>query len=152
MQGGSLGGLGWWREVFNLKNILPSLGCHSIFFISVLPSAFFSCAWTVIVIDILSLRQCFLRLPRSTEVSISGTSRKLPLCLTVSQHVLYSGEWPDMTREITLLGELITLTVNVIGLLFLQQCLVLLPHSKETLNTGMSRKLPICLIVSRYAY
>ncbi len=30
IQGGSLGGLGWWSDVCNLKIVLPSLGCLSI--------------------------------------------------------------------------------------------------------------------------
>jgi hypothetical protein len=42
-------------------------------------SAFFSCALTVNVIGLLFLRQCLWGLPPSTETSISGTSRKLPL-------------------------------------------------------------------------
>jgi hypothetical protein len=49
-------------------------------------SAFFSCAQTVNVIGLLFLRQCFIRLLASTETSISGTSRKLPLCGKVSQY------------------------------------------------------------------
>jgi hypothetical protein len=53
-QGGSLWGLCWWRDVYSLKNVLPSLGCHSIL-IKALPSAFFSCALTVNVIDLLVL-------------------------------------------------------------------------------------------------
>jgi hypothetical protein len=50
-------------------------------------SAFFSCALTVNVIGLLFLRQCFGVLPPSTQTSISGTSRKLPLCNLVSQYV-----------------------------------------------------------------
>ena len=54
-------------------------------------SAFFSCALTVNVIGLLFLRQCLdrLTLPPSTETSISGMSRKLPLCLIVSQYVYW---------------------------------------------------------------
>jgi hypothetical protein len=74
MQGGSLGGLGWWRGVCSFKNVLPSLGCHSIV-IRVRPSAIFSCALTVHVIDLLFLRQCLPLHTPSTETSISGTSR-----------------------------------------------------------------------------
>jgi hypothetical protein len=50
-------------------------------------SAFFSCALTVNEIGLLFLRQCFGMLPPSTETSISGTSRKLPLCEKVSSDV-----------------------------------------------------------------
>ncbi len=50
-------------------------------------SVFFSFALTVNVIGLLFLRQCLNGLPPSTEISISGTWRKLPLCLKVSQHV-----------------------------------------------------------------
>ena len=41
------------------------------------------------------------------------------------------------------------LTVNVIGLFFLRQCLVLLPPSTETSVSGMSRKWPIWVPVSQ---
>ncbi len=86
IQGGSLWCLGWWVDVCNLKNVLPSLGYHSIL-IRVLPSAFFSCALTVNLTDLLFLRQCFIRLTTSTETSVSGTLRQLPICLEVSQYV-----------------------------------------------------------------
>ncbi len=74
IQGGSLGGLGLWRNVCSL--------------IRVFTSVFFSCALTVNVIGLIYLRQCFILLPPSTETSTSGTSRKLPLCLRVSQCVM----------------------------------------------------------------
>jgi hypothetical protein len=35
------------------------------------------------------LRQCFMRLPPSTETSISGTSRKLQICLRVSLSMIW---------------------------------------------------------------
>jgi hypothetical protein len=39
----------------------------------------FSCAWTVNVIGLLFLRQCFIRLPPSMENSISGTLPRSPI-------------------------------------------------------------------------
>jgi hypothetical protein len=42
------------------------------------------------------------------------------------------------------------LTLNVIGLLFLRQCLVMLPRSTETSVCGTFRKFPICMQVSQY--
>ena len=60
------GGSGWWSDVIGGS------------------STFFSCALTVNVIGLLFLLQCFIRLPSSTETSVSGTSRKLPLCMQVS--------------------------------------------------------------------
>jgi hypothetical protein len=50
-------------------------------------SAFFSCALTVNVIGLLFLQQCLTMLVASMETSISGTSRKLQICNTVSQYV-----------------------------------------------------------------
>ncbi len=47
--------------------------------------AFFSCALIVNVIGLLFLRQSLPMLPPSTATSITGTSRKLPLCTIVSQ-------------------------------------------------------------------
>jgi hypothetical protein len=47
---------------------------------------FFSCTLTVNVIGLLFLRQCLHMLPSSTETSISGTSRKLPTWMAVSQY------------------------------------------------------------------
>jgi hypothetical protein len=49
-------------------------------------SAFYSCALTVNVIGRHFLHQCFTRLPSSTETSISGTSRELPICNLVSKY------------------------------------------------------------------
>jgi hypothetical protein len=57
-------------------------------------SAFFSCALTVDVIGLLFLRQCFIRLPSSTETSISGMSRKLLICNLVSQYVYWRRIYP----------------------------------------------------------
>ncbi len=45
-----------------------------------------------------------------------------------------------------------TLTVNVIGLLFLWQCFFRLPLSTETSSSGTSRMWPLCIKVSRYVY
>jgi hypothetical protein len=73
-------------EEFLLSLGLPSLGCHSCDRGS---SAFFSCALNVNVIGLLFLRQCLCMLTPSTETSISGTSRKLMICLTVSQYVYW---------------------------------------------------------------
>ncbi len=58
--------LGVRRDVCNLKNVLPSLGCHSSFDQS---SSFrlLSCALTDDVIDLFILRQCFGMLTNSTE-------------------------------------------------------------------------------------
>ncbi len=53
--------LGWWSDVCNLKNVLPSLGCHRIL-IRVLPSAFCSCALTVNVIGLHFFATVFLNL------------------------------------------------------------------------------------------
>jgi hypothetical protein len=39
MQGVLLGCLGWWRDVCNLKNVLPSLGCLNSL-IMALPTSF----------------------------------------------------------------------------------------------------------------
>jgi hypothetical protein len=51
-------------------------------------SAFFSGGLlTVNIMGLLFLRQCFGALKNSTETSISGTSRKLPICLLVSKYV-----------------------------------------------------------------
>jgi hypothetical protein len=61
----------------------PSLGCHSI--LNQGSSAFFSCALTVNIFGLLFLRQRLPMLPPSMETSISGMSRKLPLCMIVSQ-------------------------------------------------------------------
>jgi hypothetical protein len=52
IQGGLFGSLGWSLDVCNLKNVLSSLGCHSIL-IKVLPSALFSCALTANAIGLL---------------------------------------------------------------------------------------------------
>ncbi len=60
IQGGFLGGFGWWSDVCNLKNGLPSLGCHSIL-IRVLPFAFFSCALTVNIIGLSFLATVFFQ-------------------------------------------------------------------------------------------
>ena len=60
------GGSGWWSDVIGGS------------------STFFSCALTVNVIGLLFLRQCFIRLPSSTETSSSGTSPQLPIWLIVS--------------------------------------------------------------------
>ena len=43
-----------------------------------------------------------------------------------------------------------TLIVNVIGLLFLRQCLLMLPPSTETWISGTSGVLPLCPEVSQY--
>ncbi len=44
IEGGSLGGLGWWSDVCNLKNVLPSMGCLTIL-ISVLRPSFLARCW-----------------------------------------------------------------------------------------------------------
>ncbi len=44
------------------------------------------------------------------------------------------------------------LILNVIGFLFLRQCLVLHPPSTETSVCGTFRKLPICMQVSQYVW
>jgi hypothetical protein len=80
------GGLGRWRNICNLKNVCP-LWAVTVFWSGFFVSPFFSSALTVNVIGLFFLRQCFTRLPISTETSISGTSRKLPLCIGVSQYV-----------------------------------------------------------------
>ncbi len=49
----------------------------------------------MIVIGILSLRQCLIWLSPLTAISASGMSRKLPLCIQVSH--TYNGEWLDVT-------------------------------------------------------
>ncbi len=68
-------------------------------------STFFSCALAMSVIGLLFLRQCFIRLPHSTETSISGTSRKLPLCNLVSQYVYWRMSWRDVkTHAIVIRG------------------------------------------------
>ncbi len=72
IQGGSLGGFGWWSDVCNLKNVCLFWA------VRVFWSGF---------LRLLFLRQCLLMLMPLTETSISGTSRKLPLCLQVSQYV-----------------------------------------------------------------
>ncbi len=59
-------------------------------------SAFFYCALTVNVIDLRFLRQCLVLLPPSTESSISGTSRKLPIWLQVSKCVYWRMTWRDV--------------------------------------------------------
>ncbi len=43
-KGGSLGCFGWWIDVCNFKNVLPSFGCHSIV-IRVIPFAFVLARW-----------------------------------------------------------------------------------------------------------
>ena len=67
------------------EECVPALGCHSI----LIPgsSAFFSCVLLVNVIGHPFLRQCFNMPMPSTVTSISGTSRKLPICLLVSEYV-----------------------------------------------------------------
>ncbi len=47
------------------------------------------------VIGLLYLRQCFNLHPPSTETSISGTLRKLPICFKVSQCVQWRMTWRD---------------------------------------------------------
>ncbi len=89
-------GFGWWSDVCSLENMFAFFGLSQYFLIDQGSSTFISCALTVNVIGLLFLRQCFGRLPPSTETSFSGTSRKLPICLKVSQNP-YSGEWLDVT-------------------------------------------------------
>jgi hypothetical protein len=72
-----LGGLSWWSNVCNLPNVCLLWGVS--ISIRVLPSAFLFCVLTVNVIGLIFLQQCFVGLLSSTETSISGTSRKLPL-------------------------------------------------------------------------
>jgi hypothetical protein len=78
------GFLGWWSDVCNLKNFCI-FGLFEYFDQG--SSASFSCALAVNVIGLLFLRQCFMLLLPSTETLIIGTSRKLPLCIIVSQYV-----------------------------------------------------------------
>jgi hypothetical protein len=117
MQEGSLGGLGWWRDVFHLKNVLPSFGCHRIV-IRVLPSAFFSCALTVNVIDLLFLRQCLMGLQslvRHRFAAIRGTVAQyrtsLRLCqLTFArallEHIVHRTCWLRQLPGIALQGRI----------------------------------------------
>ncbi len=51
--------------------------------------AFFSCTLPVIIIGLFFFWQCFLRLPSSTETSISGTSPLSPIWVIVSQCVYW---------------------------------------------------------------
>ncbi len=86
---------GWWW--FDVKMVCENgdilmrfpydLSCFE--YIDQGSSAFFSCALTVNVIGLLFLRQCFIVLHPSMETSVSGTSRKLPLCGRVSQYVYW---------------------------------------------------------------
>ena len=43
IEGGSLGGLGWWSDVCNLQNVLPSSGCLSILLRALRPSFLAGC-------------------------------------------------------------------------------------------------------------
>ena len=43
IEGGSLGGLGWWSDVCNLQNVLPSSGCLSILLRVLRPSFLAGC-------------------------------------------------------------------------------------------------------------
>jgi hypothetical protein len=51
---------------------------------------------TVNVIGLLFLRQCFIRLPSSTETSISGTSPMSIQWIKVSQYVFWRMTWRDV--------------------------------------------------------
>jgi hypothetical protein len=94
MQGGSLGGLGWWSDVCIIWRMFAFFGLFEYFDQG--SSANFSCALTVNVICLLFLQQCFERLLNSTETSVSGTSRKLPICLVVSQYAYLRLTWRDV--------------------------------------------------------
>ncbi len=59
-------------------------------------SAFFSCALTVNVISLLFLQQWITLFRPSMKTSISGTSRKLPICLIVSNNVHRRKTWRDV--------------------------------------------------------
>ena len=43
IEGGSLGGLGWWSDVCHLQNVLPSSGCLSILLRVLRPSFLAGC-------------------------------------------------------------------------------------------------------------
>ncbi len=128
------------------------------------------------------LQQRFWRPPPSTAMSASGTSREWPIWHIVSRYIFWewfdltwnvvlsciafrrlprgsdcwSEEWCDGSREFVFKntgdGVCNPLTVNVIGLLFLQQCFIRLLSSKEPSISGTSRKWPICNLVSQYVY
>jgi hypothetical protein len=88
MEGGSLGV--WVGEVmYAICRMFAFFGLSQYFDQG--SSAFFSCALNVNVIGLLFLRQCLVGLPPSTETSISGMSRKLPLFKVVSQYVWVDG-------------------------------------------------------------
>jgi hypothetical protein len=53
IQGGSLGGLGWWSDVCNLRNVFAFFGLSQYFDQG--SSDFFSCALTVNVIGLVFL-------------------------------------------------------------------------------------------------
>ncbi len=94
MQGGSLGGLklvGWCVSIWRMSAFF---GLFEYFDQG--SSASFSCTLTVNVIGFLFLRQCFYRLPPLTATSISGTSRKWPIWITVSQYVYWRMNWRDV--------------------------------------------------------
>ncbi len=88
--------------VYNLKNVLPSLGCGSIVIV-VLPPSFF-CALTVNVIDLLFLRQCFtlqkLLHHRFAATRGNGVQHRISLGLcqlrfarALLEHIVHRARW-----------------------------------------------------------
>ncbi len=86
IEGGSLRGLGWWRDVCSWKNVCLCWAIEVFLSGFFLPPSFF-CAMTVIVTGLHFLRQCLCLLPNSTETSTSGMSRMFTICNKVIQYV-----------------------------------------------------------------
>ncbi len=86
---------------FLLHTFLMILAYEMSCFLAIMrcPCAFFSCALTVNVIGDLFLQQCFGMLLPSTETWISGTSRKLEICVKVSQYLWCRRTWRALMRR-----------------------------------------------------
>ncbi len=93
------GGLGWWSDGWSFKNVCLFWA------VSVFWSGFFRLLFLHVDCECsrpFFLRQCLILLPPSTESSISGTSRKLPICEIVSQYVYWRMTWRDVNSYLWL--------------------------------------------------